>query len=640
MLMGPPTFSALNIFLFVVASSYIVGNSSAGCPAGTYCPNSSRMVPCPLGRYGPPYSLLGGGKCRKLINTTVDCGAAAGALLPGGTFGPPFTASPDGRHTNSNFPSGCYYTSAGLKFNLAQSNTGFCSSTNLCICDNSDAAAVDIGCSGLCPMGKFGSTTGETSESAACAHNCPIGKHGKNVSIAFPYRNNEDNSCACDAPICPGLCPAGRFADGGSRLAENGCPTCRSGRYKRPYALKTSGQCKNGFPESLAECNEAAAALAIQLRQTNLVASDDFEHGASYLPKGCYYLSSSKELKFNGGKTNYGFCKQEKICLCKDETTTVEVACPKTCPSGRYGSVRGASSLAEACLKSCPLGKKKRRGVGASTEAVACEKCPNGKFGVSPGLCADCPAGFAYAGQKNRPCELCEGAKGSYADIAGLGSCKVCPQGTKSIISLPTESEIASMNHSELGLDFNIPSHLSKGCDDDFFWFYVVGIGAGVFFLCFCIVFTKRASLIEKVEHVRQSYRRNTEFEMTHGSDGMNIAIAIQDFRAPERDIQAKIGKLKMNLEKKSEWKGKKINFISALTTVELLVALNALKSFLDQYPEFRVSQEELFKLASQKKATLSLQQQANSDSTVLAEWNSDVEYVYQQILSSKNAVV
>jgi hypothetical protein len=60
------------------------------------------------------------------------CAAAAVSLGFADT-----TVSDDGQHGVSYDPKGCYYEGGSLKYNSAQSNTGSCTSSDMCLCQSS-----------------------------------------------------------------------------------------------------------------------------------------------------------------------------------------------------------------------------------------------------------------------------------------------------------------------------------------------------------------------------------------------------------------------------------------------------------------------------------------------------------------------
>ena len=68
---------------------------------------------------------------------------------------------------------------------------------------------------------------------------------------------------------------------------------------------------------TIAECNKAASAL----KNKNLEANDNFEHGVSRNPPYCYLVKIDKyttwRLRFDPTGTNYGKCTIHDQCVCK-----------------------------------------------------------------------------------------------------------------------------------------------------------------------------------------------------------------------------------------------------------------------------------------------------------------------------------
>jgi hypothetical protein len=609
------------------------------CPRGSYCPGGGKVVFCPsgtygnlskastelsgcpgkcqAGRYGAQYTLRVSGKCHNAFSTKQECGRVAVILGLSDT-----TAVFDGMSGSADYPTGCYLDDSELKFNGAGNNNGDCADGLKCLCDGSGGRTVEEACSGLCPVGKFGSATGKSSEAEACPSSCPAGKTGRNSTIGM-LRSNESNACVCKSLACNNLCPAGRFGTGVLPMQTNGCPGCSSGKYTMAYEKKEFGSCSLQV-QSLEECTRAAQFAGY----SSHTAEDDNQHDKGHIPTGCYFLPGTNKLKFNGGKNNWGYCSSNAVCICNEEAKLVSSACPNVCSSGKYGTSKGQVSESSACPNGCPLGQTARRSkTGATTETAACVVCPSGKYGSSPGECSNCPKGLAFQGNAGKFCEECTGDK--YANIAGMSRCKVCPEGK---VAVTEEFDVIALRKQNLTVSGKA---LQTGCRDDLGYVTYLAIAAAAL-VCFCLFcFCKSQQGKDVSTRLRDSFGGTMEMtKHVAGADNFSAVgiVSTEDLRVRSRTTENRVNKLSGNIRRLKQWKEVKINFVASTNENDLVVSLDALLDFFLQHPDFRVKHEELDKMKGQKVTTLNLHSVASDG---LNHWSGAVESKWRQVIGN-----
>jgi hypothetical protein len=280
-------------------------------------------------------------------------------------------------------------------------------------CGEGFVGSSSSGCE-ACSPGKFMSYQGRVT----CSGHCPCGSHGSSSGSFSDGPGNYGNSQTC------------------SWLIVSGYPTHITISF-------ASFSTESGYDHvTIAECSSASC------RQSrNLARLSGNDVSASTV-----YTTSTGFLKvvFNSDSstTSEGFEAAWSM------QTIMMTECPE-CPAGTYSDVSGSSSCTV-----CPAGSFQNAtgssscswcaaGKYASSAAVVCWSCPAGTYSERAGSssCIGCPAGSFQNATGSSSCSLCAAGKycseassaavdcwscpaGTYSERAGSSSCIGCPAGS------------------------------------------------------------------------------------------------------------------------------------------------------------------------------------------------------------------
>jgi hypothetical protein len=615
-------------FMVVVVAQTAGKYSNIDCPTGRWgnIANQSELElgcpgKCKGGTYGIRYAKKKTNKCNKVLTSMDDCNSAATILKLVDT-----TSKSDGRQL-STFPTGCYLYEGKLFYNnnsRNNGNTGNCSSSKICICDNAGRTSEMEACI-ECPQGRFGYKIGQTSITGACPSQCPKGKHGK---IIASNRTSESTACECNvenATTCPHLCPAGRFGNAKRGIKANGCPTCPTGRYHQNIEKKETGKCRHPI-SIISECNAAAKALNLG----DVTAENDNLYNEIFAPSGCYYSTVTQTLMINLHKNNKGNCGATYQCICNDPAAIIEKLCPNTCDVGTFGNIEGQKSKNKACPNRCPLGTygvvvNGGGEVYPSSASIACKNCPLGKFGSQPGECMSCPIG--YMGVNGGGCEKC--LENTYSSSKGSSKCEVCTDGKK--VKMKEMPSTGCLNQSNSLTCKNIIMNID--CEDDPILAYLGYGGLGIILLgtCCCVfaaatrkpeyvdadennVAQWKSKKINRLNNPHGLSQREQELEATAVAIEMssgNIDTVDKRDNIVNQNTTARLNKISL-IKLKLQWKKLKECVTRATTSDELVIAFQNIREFLTsgQNGDFKVKKKEILDLSSNKKAVSNLRKE------------------------------
>eukprot|EP00943_MAST-04B_sp_MAST-4B-sp1_P006184 g6184.t1 len=344
------------------------GNDNTPCPLGRYgrhdeseptfdtletaCPEL-----CPAGSYG-----LKVGQYLKELACSALNACNKGCYCPQGSSKPCSRACPPGK----------YGDETGLKRfkDCKVCDPGF-------ICTGKDNKTP-------CQPGKFGNVRNASSAKIGCSGMCPLGKYGLEEGHQFEYS-------ACK------FCAAGWYpksgAQPGAAKLNDACDKCKAGTYKEYVGNDPCTLCPLGY---YGDIGDAKKNITPSIGKTNIS-----EACVNRCPPGTH----GKSLGQYNSELGCVLCEEGKYTEAYNQKVC------KSCSSGKYSKeVVGGKSEKEACSASCQIGyycpsNGQKFGCppgrfGFAEDKIRCPyQCPPGKYGVGVGrqfeysACALCQAG-------------------------------------------------------------------------------------------------------------------------------------------------------------------------------------------------------------------------------------------------------
>jgi hypothetical protein len=319
------------------------------CKQGYYCTGGSDNIPCPLGRYGhyddalPSFDTLRtacpelcpAGSYGKKIGQyfakeacSLPNTCAKGCYCPEGSSNPCPKICPPGKYGDEN----------GLK---GFKGCKVCDPGFICPGKNNKTK---------CAAGRFGNVRNASSASIGCSGKCPLGKYGPEAGHQFEYS-------ACK------FCAAGWYpksgAQPGAATLKDACDKCKAGSYKEYVGNDPCKLCPLGYYGDIGDAkkNITPAIGKTKMSEACVNQCPPGTHGKSL---GQYNVESGCALCQEG---KYTEAYHRKVC--------------ERCSSGKYSKeIPGGKSEKEACSASCMIGYY-CPGNGKKIE------CPPGKFGFA-----------------------------------------------------------------------------------------------------------------------------------------------------------------------------------------------------------------------------------------------------------------
>ena len=212
----------------------------------------------------------------------------------------------------------------------------------------------------MCPIGRYGNITGQTSVMEACPSQCSPGKFG------IPGKSSKQEACFS--------CPGGQFCPGnGSKIA---CPLGTFGDLPNQSTamFACTGRCPPGkYGSSAGQTKEEGACLPCT--------------------RGTF-----------GNGTGWGFFGR----------------CESQCPSGKFGAGVGKTTEVEAC-QDCPNGKF--QGAQGAQYQSLCTACGAGTYtneNVTKASCTVCPANSYQDETGKSYCKPCAAGKVTFVKVSPL----------------------------------------------------------------------------------------------------------------------------------------------------------------------------------------------------------------------------
>ena len=275
-----------------------------------------------------------------------------------------------------------------------------------------------------CPGGRYGSSTGATSDlcTGACTagYACPAGSTSPTASVCPAGYYSLAGAAECVA------CPAGHYSTAGA----GACSACPGGTYGTGGSTSPacSGDCAAGYacPAGSSSGNAVPCLPGYysQARAAECTACPGGKYGSVSL------LSSNA---CSGMCTAGYYCPAGSVspvpeanpCPAGFYSTSGATTCI-ACPGGKYGTGSPVATSA-ACTGECTAGYACTSG-SVSATALA---CPAGYYSIAgQASCTQCPGGTYGTGSAVATSDACDGscAAGSYS-LAGSTECTLCPAG-------------------------------------------------------------------------------------------------------------------------------------------------------------------------------------------------------------------
>ncbi len=292
-------------------------------------------------------------------------------------------------------------------------------------------------------------------------HPCPVGTFGTGVSVLDR-----------DSPTCSGLCPLGFYGDSTGLTTSSCTGQCDAGFYGDSLgqtAPDCTGPCSGGF-----FCNAGSTSATQNPCETGNFCPIG-SSGPTICPAGSYCPGQETELPIPCPEGTFGneTGLEDATCsgncslgaLCPEGSTTNETLCPIGfycpigsaifCPGGTFGNETGLSD--PTCSGNCTAGFFCLGG-STATDSILCPAgtfcppassnptpCEFGTFNVNEGetnssACITCPAGF-FCPFTSLPPVICPAGsfceEGSSSALFCLSSGSFCPEGSSAETPCP-----------------------------------------------------------------------------------------------------------------------------------------------------------------------------------------------------------
>ena len=398
------------------------------CYGGTYCPDGTNWINCPIATYNPNKGATACYPCpSSMITPYAGCGDPSCCKCPAGYQQPPGTT-----YCVQCAP-GSYSLGSGLNCTLCSSGTyqSFSGQTSCTACPGNVGGApggtsisacnpclagtyLNGSICSVCPAGQY------SANSAASCTNCSSGYYAPNNTTATCTPAPAGGYVASSGATNYTNCSAGTYNPSTAGASSSSCLACAAGTYSAIQGQISCQNCSAGYYSnaSATQCTICCAGNYSTGGAPNCTGCPAGTFGAV---QGLTSLSSCQACDIG----LYSVIGSISCTQCPAGTytsTTGTVTCTQ-CPAGKYNPNTGGTSLS-ACTN-CPLGQYSAAG------ASLCTPCAVGYYADSTGLtqCIACPAGTMNANTGGTSLSFCQSCPGGTSSVAGSSSCAICPAG-------------------------------------------------------------------------------------------------------------------------------------------------------------------------------------------------------------------